>query len=84
LEITGSVVVGMSQSYSVESLVEQPPIYIFTEMGWQTLSALEGVFGIGNGQSMEGTVHAFQRQTPNPRHTCDLLLMRLLPRKSAV
>ena len=37
----------MSHAYSEDSLVEQPAIQLFAEMGWQTLSALEEVFGVG-------------------------------------
>jgi type I restriction enzyme R subunit len=34
-------------SYSEDQLVEQPAIQLFAEMGWQTVSALEEVFGVG-------------------------------------
>lgn len=34
-------------AYSEDSLVEQPAIQLFAEMGWQTVSALEEVFGVG-------------------------------------
>ena len=34
-------------AYSEDFLVEQPAIQLFSEMGWQTVSALEEVFGIG-------------------------------------
>ena len=37
----------MSHAYSEDQLVEQPAIHLFAEMGWQTLSALEEVFGVG-------------------------------------
>ncbi len=37
----------MSHAYSEDQLVEQPAIQLFSEMGWQTLSALEEVFGAG-------------------------------------
>ena len=37
----------MSHAYSEDSLVEQPAIQLFAEMGWQTVSALEEVFGVG-------------------------------------
>ena len=37
----------MSHAYSEDQLVEQPAIQLFAEMGWQTLSALEEVFGVG-------------------------------------
>lgn len=33
--------------YSEDSLVEQPAIQLFAEMGWQTLSASEEIFGVG-------------------------------------
>jgi type I restriction enzyme R subunit len=43
-------------SYSEDSLVEQPAIQLFSEMGWQTLSAMEEVFGVGGtlGQETKG------------------------------
>lgn len=37
----------MAQAYTEDSLVEQPAIQLFATMGWQTLSALEEVFGVG-------------------------------------
>ena len=37
----------MSHAYSEDSLVEQPAIQLFAEMGWHTVSALEEVFGVG-------------------------------------
>jgi hypothetical protein len=74
----------MVQVYSENSLVEQPAIQLFAEMGWQTLSAVKELFGVGGGQSMDQTVHVFHRQTPYPRHICDLLFLRLLLRKIAV
>ena len=37
----------MSHAYSEDQLVEQPAIQLFAEMGWQTVSALEEVFGVG-------------------------------------
>ncbi len=48
----------MAQSYTEDSLVEQPAIQLFAEMGWQTLSALEEVFGVGStlGREIKGEV----------------------------
>lgn len=37
----------MPHAYSEDSLVEQPAIQLFAEMGWHTLSALEEIFGVG-------------------------------------
>ena len=37
----------MSHDYSEDQLVEQPAIQLFAEMGWQTVSAMEEVFGVG-------------------------------------
>src|SRR2546422_7971432 len=37
----------MSHSYSEDQLVEQPAIQLFADMGWQTASATEEVFGVG-------------------------------------
>lgn len=36
----------MAQAYSEDQLVEQPAIQLFVELGWQTLSAREEVFGV--------------------------------------
>lgn len=35
------------QAYTEDQLVEQPPVGLFAELGWQTVSALEEVFGMG-------------------------------------
>ncbi len=35
------------KEYSEDSLVEQPAIQLFSELGWQTVSALEEIFGVG-------------------------------------
>jgi len=37
----------MGHAYSEDQLVEQPAIQLCAEMGWQTVSALDEVFGIG-------------------------------------
>jgi type I restriction enzyme R subunit len=37
----------MPHSYTENQLVEQPAIGLFGELGWQTVSGMEGVFGIG-------------------------------------
>ncbi len=37
----------MTYAYSEDSLVERPAIHLFAEMGWQTVSALEELFGVG-------------------------------------
>ena len=37
----------MAHAYSEDSLVEQPAIQLFAEMGWRTVSALEEVCGVG-------------------------------------
>ncbi len=34
-------------AYSEDSLVEQPAIRLFAEMGWQTASALDEIVGVG-------------------------------------
>src|SRR5580693_8480571 len=36
----------MSHAYTEDQLVEQPAIGLFAELGWQTVSALEEIFGI--------------------------------------
>ena len=35
----------MSHAYTEDQLVEQPAIGLFAELGWQTASAMEEVFG---------------------------------------
>jgi type I restriction enzyme R subunit len=35
----------MPHAYTEDQLVEQPAIGLFAELGWQTMSALEGTFG---------------------------------------
>ncbi len=37
----------MSNSYTEDSLVEQPAIRLFAELGWQTASALDEILGVG-------------------------------------
>ena len=48
----------MSHAYSEDQLVEQPAIHLFAEMGWQTVPALEEVFGVGGtlGRETKGEV----------------------------
>ena len=36
----------MSHTYTEDSLVEQPAIQLFSEMGWETVSTLDKVFGV--------------------------------------
>jgi len=37
----------MPQACTADQLVEQPAIGLFGELGWQTVVAMEEVFGIG-------------------------------------
>jgi len=37
----------MPHVYNEDQLVEQPAIGLFADLGWQTVSALEEVFGVG-------------------------------------
>lgn len=37
----------MPHAYTEDQLVEQPAIGLFAKLGWQTVSALEEVFGVG-------------------------------------
>ena len=48
----------MSTEYSENSLVEQPAIRLFAQIGWQTVSAMEEVFGPGGtlGRETSGRV----------------------------
>ena len=48
----------MAHAYTEDQLVEQPAIGLFVELGWQTVSAMEEVFGPGGtlGREMSGEV----------------------------
>ena len=48
----------MSHAYTEDQLVEQPAIGLFTELEWQTVSALEETFGGGGtlGRETKGEV----------------------------
>ena len=48
----------MPHAYSEDQLVEQPAIGLFAELGWQTVSALEEIFGAGGtlGRETKGEV----------------------------
>lgn len=35
----------MTSGYTEDQLVEQPAIGLFAELGWQTVSAMEEIFG---------------------------------------
>ena len=37
----------MPHSYTEDELVEQPAIRLFAELGWQTMSAKDEIFGVG-------------------------------------
>ena len=43
----------MSHAYSEDQLVEQPAIGLFSDLGWQTVSALDEVFGADGTLSRE-------------------------------
>lgn len=47
-----------AHAYTEDRLVEQPAIALFAELGWQTLSAMDEVFGPGGalGREMSGEV----------------------------
>ena len=64
----------MPHSYSEDQLVEQPAIQLFAELGWQTVSAVEEVFGSGGtlGREAKGEAvlvprlrTAFERLNPS-------------------
>ncbi len=67
----------MSHTYTEDSLVEQPAIQLFSEMGWQTVSALEEVFGVGGtlGRETKGEVVL----VPRLRAALECLNPSLLP-----
>jgi type I restriction enzyme, R subunit len=48
----------VTHAYSEDQLVEQPTIGLFAELGWQTVSALEEIFGAGGtlGRDTKGEV----------------------------
>jgi type I restriction enzyme R subunit len=53
----------MSHAYSEDSLIEQPAIQLFAQMGWQTRSALDEVFGADGtlGRETKGEALLLQR-----------------------
>jgi type I site-specific restriction-modification system R (restriction) subunit len=50
--------ISMPHAYSEDQLVEQPAIGLFAELGWQTVAAMEEVFGSGGtlGRETSGEV----------------------------
>ena len=48
----------MPHAYTEDQLVEQPAIGLFAELGWETVSALEEIFGAGGtlGRDTNGDV----------------------------
>ena len=59
----------MSHVYSEDQLVEQPAIQLFSELDWQTVSALEEVFGVGGtlGWKTKGEAVLVARLRPAPK-----------------
>lgn len=55
-------------AYSEDQLVEQPAIRLLAELGWQTASTLEEVFGTG------GTLGVKPKATPSSSLLFDLRL----------
>lgn len=53
----------MVAPFSEDQLVEQPAIALFGELGWQTVSAMEEVFGTGPLRKGEGV--SLGRETPS-------------------
>jgi type I restriction enzyme R subunit len=53
----------ISHAYSEDQLVEQPAIGLFAALGWQTVSALEEIFGAGGtlGRETKGEVVLVER-----------------------
>jgi type I restriction enzyme R subunit len=53
----------MAHAYTEDQLVEQPAIGLFAELGWETVSALEEIFGAGGtlGRDTKGDVVLFPR-----------------------
>ena len=71
----------MQNAYTEDQIVEQPAIELFAKLGWQTLSAIEEIFGAS------GTLG---RDTPSEvvlvsrlRKTLERLNPQLLPEASA-
>jgi len=46
----------MPDAYAEDQLVEQPAIGLLAELGWQTASAMEEIFGIGGTLGRETSV----------------------------
>jgi len=76
----------MPHYYTEDQLVEQPAIQFFSEVGWQTLSALREVFGVGSmtGNETKGQRGLAELLTSFHCFTRDLLLPRLLSGQPAL
>ena len=54
----------MPHAYSEDQLVEQPAIGLFSELGWQTVSALEETFGATSTLLRETKGEVFRATNP--------------------
>lgn len=72
--------------YSEDSIVEQPAIQFFAELGWKTGSASEEAFSVGGWLNQEMKDERGLVKLLNPLHSfaSNLLIPRLLFRKIAV
>ena len=57
-------------AYSEGQLVEQPATQLFAEMGWNTVSALEEVFGGGGTLGRETKGEAVELHLPTRGNLC--------------
>jgi len=55
-----------AHAYTEDQLVEQPAIGLFAELGWQTISAREEIFGVSGtlGRETSGEVVLLSRLRP--------------------
>ena len=70
-----------AHAYTEDQLVEQPPIVLFADLGWQTASAKEGVFGPSGTLGRETPSEVVL--VPRLRAALEKLNPQLLPEASA-
>ena len=60
-----------AHAYTEDQLVEQPAIGLFAELGWQTVSAWEEIFGHDEPPSLRATLSKWERANPAATHRLD-------------
>jgi hypothetical protein len=73
----------MPHAYTEDQLVEQPAIGLFGELGWQTVSALEEIFG-GPGMAVQATWFLPLRTLTSLENKKETTLLSPPPKKQRV